>query len=128
MLIFSRGMHWIGLLGAPRRTMIGVALGNYGSGDWRVPTLFVGIGGLILFLSGILFFTQMIMTTFFAKEKAQVEMPVAEAAQAEPIPAWLNNWQPWLVATVVLIIVAYAPVLIQLISQGQFTSPGFQVW
>jgi cytochrome c oxidase subunit 1 len=128
MMIFSRGMHWIGLLGAPRRTMIGVALGNYGSGDWVVPTIFVGVGGLILFVSGILFFTEMIMTAFASKEKAEVEMPIAEAVQPEAVPAWLNNWQPWLVATIVLIVVSYAPVLIQLISQGQFTSPGFQVW
>jgi cytochrome c oxidase subunit 1 len=128
MLIFSRGMHWIGLLGAPRRTMLGVALGNYGSADWRVPTLMTGIGGLILFVSAILFFTEVVMSAYFSKEKAEVEMPVAEPLHAEVIPAWLNNWQPWLVGTVVLIVVAYAPMLIQLISQAQFTSPGFKVW
>jgi cytochrome c oxidase subunit 1 len=128
MMIFSRGMHWIGLLGAPRRTMIGVALGNYGSGDWVVPTIFVGVGGLILFVSGILFFTQMIMTKFAVKEAAQVEMPVAEAIQQEVVPGWLNNWQPWLVATVVLIVIAYGPVLIQLFSKAGFVSPGFQLW
>ncbi len=128
MLIFSRGMHWIGLLGAPRRTMLGVALGNYGSADWRVPTLMTGIGGLILFVSATLFFIEVIMSAYFSKEKAEVEMPVAEPLHAEVIPAWLNNWQPWLVGTVVLIVVAYAPMLIQLISQAQFTSPGFKVW
>ena len=128
MLIFSRGMHWIGLLGAPRRTMLGVALGNYGSGDWRVPTLMIGIGGMILLVSAILFFTEMIMSAFFSKEKVEVEMPIAEPFHAEPVPAWLNNWQPWLIGTVVLIIVAYGPILIQLISQAQFTSPGFQLW
>ena len=128
MMIFSRGLHWIGLLGAPRRTMIGVALGNYGSGDWVVPTIFVGVGGLILFVSGILFFTQMVMTAFVVKEQALVEMPVAEAVQQEVVPGWLNNWQPWLVATAVLIIIAYGPVLIQLFSKAGFVSPGFQLW
>ncbi len=128
MLIFSRGMHWIGLLGAPRRTMLGVALGNYGSADWRVPTLMVGIGGLILYTSALMFFVEIVMSAFYSKESATVEMPVAEPLHAEPIPAWLNNWQPWLIATVVLIVVAYGPMLIQLISQAQFTSPGFKVW
>ncbi|MCX6067299.1 MAG: b(o/a)3-type cytochrome-c oxidase subunit 1 [Chloroflexi bacterium] len=128
MTIFSRGMHWIGLLGAPRRTMLGVAIQNYGSGAWRVPTLFVGIGGLILLVSGTLFFTVMIMTAFFSKEKAEVDMPIAEAAHPEAIPAWLNNWQPWLIGTIVLILIAYGPMLIELISQAQFTSPGFQLW
>jgi cytochrome c oxidase subunit I len=128
MIIFSRGMHAIGLLGAPRRTMLGVALGNYGNGDWRVPTLFVGIGGLILLVSLILFFVEIIMTAFFSKEKAEVEMPVAQVIQPVLIPGWLNNWKPWLVGTVALIIVAYGPELIQLISQAQLTSPGFQLW
>ena len=108
--------------------MLGVALGNYGSADWRVPTLMTGIGGLILFVSATLFFIEVIMSAYFSKEKAEVEMPVAEPLHAEVIPAWLNNWQPWLVGTVVLIVVAYAPMLIQLISQAQFTSPGFKVW
>lgn len=129
MAIFSRGLHWIGLLGAPRRTMLGVAIENYGSGAWKVPTLFVGIGGLILLVSGILFFTVMIMTAFFSKEKAEVEMPIAEPAHPERIPAWLNNWQPWLIGTIVLILIAYGPMLVQLISQAQFTSPiGFKPW
>ncbi len=129
MAIFSRGLHWIGLLGAPRRTMLGVAIENYGSGAWKVPTMFVGIGGLILLVSGILFFTVMIMTAFFSKEKAEVDMPIAEPAHPEPIPAWLNNWQPWLIGTVVLILIAYGPMLVQLISQAQFTSPtGFKPW
>ncbi len=128
MTIFSRGLHWIGLLGAPRRTMLGVALGNYGTGDWRFASLLTGIGGSILLVSGILFFTVVIMSAFFSKETVEVEMPVAEAAHPEVTPAWLNNWQPWLVATVVLIVVAYGPMLIKLISEAQFTSPGFQVW
>lgn len=128
MTIFSRGMHWIGLLGAPRRTMLGVAIQNYGNGDWRVPTIFVGVGGLILLVSGTLFFVNMIMTPFFSKEKAEVDMPIAEPAHPEVIPGWLNNWQPWLIGTIVLILVAYGPMLIQLISQAQFTSPGFNLW
>ncbi|MCX6079151.1 MAG: b(o/a)3-type cytochrome-c oxidase subunit 1 [Chloroflexi bacterium] len=128
MTIFSRGMHWIGLLGAPRRTMLGVAIQNYGNGDWRVPTIFIGVGGLILLVSGILFFVNMIMTPFFSKEKAEVDMPIAEPAHPEVIPGWLNNWQPWLIGTIVLILVAYGPMLIQLISQAQFTSPGFNLW
>jgi cytochrome c oxidase subunit 1 len=128
MAIFSRGMHWVGLLGAPRRTMLGVAMENYGNPEWQIPLLMVGIGGQILLVSGILFFTNMIMTAFFAKQKAEVEMPVAEPLAAEAVPAWLNNWRPWLAGTVVLIVVAYGPMLIQLIGSAQFLSPGFVVW
>jgi cytochrome c oxidase subunit 1 len=128
MAIFSNGLHRLGLLEAPRRTMLGAALDNYGSGAWRIPTILVGTGGLILLVSGLLFFTNMIMTAFFQKEKAVVEMPIAESANAEVIPGWLNNWKPWVFGTIALVIVAYGPILIQLISSAAFTSPGFQVW
>jgi cytochrome c oxidase subunit 1 len=127
MIIFSNGLHRLGLMGAPRRTMLGVATDNYGTPDWLFPRLETGIGGMILFVSLILFIV-VVLKTITNKETANVEMPVAEPLHKEAIPAWLNNWQPWLVGTVVLILVAYAPVLIQLISQANMTSPGFNVW
>ena len=128
MAVFSRGLHWLGLLGAPRRTMLGVAMENYGSGDWRVPTIFVGVGGMVLLVSGILFFVEMIMSAFFSKEKAEVDMPIAESVHAEVVPGWLNNWRPWLVGTIVLILIAYGPILIQMLGQANFISPGFMLW
>ncbi len=127
MIIFSNGLHRLGLLDAPRRTMLGVANDNYGAADWLFPRLQVGIGGMILFVS-VLLFVVVMLKTVLNKQTETVEMPVAEPLHQETIPAWLNNWQPWLVGTVVLILVAYGPILIQLISQIQFFSPGFVVW
>ena len=128
MAIFSTGLHRLGLLGAPRRTMLGVALDNYGSGDWRLFTIMVGVGGTILLISGILFFAQMVMTAFFAKEKVQVDVPIAEPVRAELAPGWLSNWKPWLVGTAALLVIAYGPILIQMIINIASTSPGFQLW
>ena len=128
MAIFSRGMHWIGLLGAPRRTMIGVALENYGSGEWRVPTLMTGIGGMILLVSIILYFWNIVATAYRQKETADVEVPVAEPAQEEPIPGWLNNWRPWLLGVFALIVLAYGPMIIFLLRNLNSLSPGFNVW
>lgn len=128
MAVFSRGMHWLGLLGAPRRTMLGVAMENYGTPEWRLPLLMVGVGGTILLVSLILFFLNMVMTAFFSKEGVEVEMPVAEPLHVEAVPAWLNNWRPWLAGTVALIVVGYGPMLFQLIRDVALTSPGFNVW
>ncbi len=128
MAIFSRGMHAAGLLGAPRRTMLSVAMENYGTAEWRLPLLMSGVGGVILLVSLILFFLNMVMTAFFSKEEAEVEMPVAEPLHVEAVPAWLNNWRPWLVGTVALIAVGYGPMLFQLIRDVALTSPGFNVW
>jgi cytochrome c oxidase subunit 1 len=127
MAIFSTGMHRIGLLGAPRRTMLGVALDNYGSGEWRIPTLMVGIGGMVLGVSAIIFFAQVVMT-LLSKKKAVVDMPIAEPAHPESVPNWLTNWKPWLAGTIGLIVVAYGPVLIQLIGSLASNAPGFQLW
>ena len=127
MAIFSTGMHRLGLLGAPRRTMLGVAIDNYGTGEWRIPQLMVGMGGMILGVSAVLFFAQMIMT-LRSKQKAVVEMPIAEALHTEPVPGWLNNWKPWLAGTIGLIVVAYGPVLIQLVGSLASNAPGFQLW
>ncbi|MBI5304910.1 MAG: cbb3-type cytochrome c oxidase subunit I [Chloroflexi bacterium] len=125
--LMSNGLHRLGLLGAPRRTMLGVATDNYGTPDWLFPRLETGIGGTILLVSFICFLV-VVVKTMMNKETAKVEMPIAEALQPEGIPAWLNNWQPWLVGTVVLIVIAYGPVLVSLISQVQLVSPGFNVW
>jgi cytochrome c oxidase subunit 1 len=127
MAIFSTGMHRIGLLGAPRRTMLGVAIDNYGSGEWRIPTILVGIGGMILFVSLVIFLVQMVMT-LRSKVKAEVDMPIAEPLHPEPMPNWLNNWKPWLAGTVGMIVIAYGPVLIQLIGSIASNAPGFQLW
>ncbi len=127
MAIFSTGMHRIGLLGAPRRTMLGVAIDNYGSGEWRIPTLLVGIGGMILFVSLVIFLAEMVMT-LRSKVKVEVDMPIAEPLHNDPMPNWLNNWKPWLAGTVGMIVVAYGPVLIQLIGSIASNAPGFQLW
>ena len=62
-----------------------------------------------------------------AKKKAEVEMPIAEPVSPEPTPNWLNNWKPWLAGTVGLIVVAYGPVLIQLIGGIASNAAGFQL-
>jgi len=128
MLIFSRGLHWIGLLGAPRRTMLGVAIQKYGTGEWQVASLMTGVGGTILLISGLIFFYVIIQGAFFSKEEVTVEIPYAEPLHDEKVPAWLINWKPWLVAVFALIIIAYAPMIINLVTDGASFSPGFQVW
>ena len=41
------------------------------SSEWRIPQLMVGAGGMILAVSGVLFFVQMIMT-LRSKKKALI--------------------------------------------------------
>jgi cytochrome c oxidase subunit 1 len=87
--IFSQGLHRLGLLGAPRRTMLGVATDNYGTPEWLFPRLMTGLGGTIMLISFIVFLV-VVIQTLRNKEMAKVEMPVAEPLHQESIPAWRN--------------------------------------
>ncbi|MBI5841612.1 MAG: cbb3-type cytochrome c oxidase subunit I [Chloroflexi bacterium] len=128
MIIFSNSMHILGLLGAPRRTPLNLA--PYIPAEWNSRLFQVGIGGAILFVSGAIYLT-VVAATFWSKQPAteKVEVPVAEALQDPALgPAWLDRWTPWVVATLALIVLAYGPMLFDLIKNIALTSPGFRVW
>ncbi|MCA9933728.1 MAG: b(o/a)3-type cytochrome-c oxidase subunit 1 [Ardenticatenaceae bacterium] len=123
MLIFSNGLHILGLnFGVPRRTMLGSA--PYQQASWNPLFIEALVGGIILTISGALFFTVVLGTVFSKKTlETPIEMPVAEPIDPTPAPAWLDSWRPWIVLTVALIIIAYGPVLMALISNLNMTSP-----
>ncbi|MEN8171982.1 MAG: b(o/a)3-type cytochrome-c oxidase subunit 1 [Chloroflexota bacterium] len=128
MLIFSNAMHVVGLLGAPRRTPLGLA--PYIPEEWSGHLLRVGIGGTIMFI-GLYHYLYIIAKTAWSKkaEKVNVEIPVAESIHdPQDTPLWLDRWVPWLIGTVALLIIAYGPQLIDQISNIALTSPGFRVW
>ena len=129
MLLMSNGLHILGLnFGSPRRTMLGVA--RYASPDWQPLLIEAALGGIILGVSGLLFYTNMLGTVFSKKTLTEeIEMPVAEPLEPGPAPAWLDAWRPWVVATLLLIVVSYGPLLVNLISNLNMTSPGFdKLW
>ncbi|MCA9946017.1 MAG: cbb3-type cytochrome c oxidase subunit I, partial [Anaerolineales bacterium] len=129
MLLMSNGLHILGLnFGSPRRTMLGVA--PYASSDWQPLLIEAALGGIILGVSGLLFYTNMVGTVFSKKSLTEeIEMPVAEPMEPGPAPAWLDTWRPWVVATLLLILVSYGPLLVNLISNLNLTSPGFnKLW
>jgi cytochrome c oxidase subunit 1 len=130
MIIFSNAMHILGLLGAPRRTPLGSA--PYVPAEWNSRLFQVGVGGAILFVSAIIYIT-IIVATAFGKQKAsaseQIQIPVAEAMQDPALtPEWLDRWAPWLYGSIALIVIAYGPVLFDMIKNIALTSPGFKPW
>ena len=129
MIIFSNGMHTLGLLGAPRRTPLGVA--PYVLPEWNGRLIQSAVGGAILFVAMYLFIA-VIIGTLRGKRAAAGEVPQIPVAQAlqdpQSTPAWLDRWVPWLIATVALIVLSYGPQLISQIGNMSLTSPGFKVW
>ncbi|MEI2689405.1 MAG: b(o/a)3-type cytochrome-c oxidase subunit 1 [Anaerolineae bacterium] len=129
MAIFSNGMHTLGLLGAPRRTPLGVA--PYVPANWEPRLLQTAIGGTILFIGAYLFITILVVTVLRKRAPAAEvpEIPEAESIQDPQLtPAWLDRWAPWLTIAILLILLVYGPNLFYQISNMQNTSPGFKLW
>jgi hypothetical protein len=88
-----------------------------------------GIGGSLMFVSGVLFFV-VIIGTLPAKQTEPpeaVEMPVAETMHPEwETPRLLDRLGLWMVAAVVLVPIAYVPVLV--FTEWTFPSPPWRLF
>ncbi|NPA26894.1 MAG: b(o/a)3-type cytochrome-c oxidase subunit 1 [Chloroflexi bacterium] len=129
MAIFSQAMHSLGLLGAPRRTPLGEA--PYVPPEWSGLLLRVGIGGIFLLTSVYMYVWIMAHTAFFGrKAEKPVEVQVAEPMRdVQLTPAWLDSWKPWIAGAVGLILIAYTPVLIDLLSHMvPVDAPKMKLW
>ncbi|MEZ4644472.1 MAG: cbb3-type cytochrome c oxidase subunit I [Chloroflexota bacterium] len=123
MLLMSNALHILGLnFGVPRRTMLGSA--PYAQASWNPLFIEAMIGGIILTISAALFYTN-VLGTVFSKKKLEtpIEMPVAEPVDPTPAPVWLDSWRPWIALTIALIVIAYGPVLFDLISNLNMVAP-----
>lgn len=127
MLIFSSSLHQLGLMGMPRRTMISQAA--YFQPEWKALLLWVGIGGTVLFISGVLYLLNLALTATVSRAPAPAPPEFAEAsAPASEGPAILNRLRPWVVMAVIFIVVAYGPTLARLVATSRLNAQGFRVW
>jgi cytochrome c oxidase subunit I len=127
MLIFSNAQHRLGLMGMPRRSQIGASA--YLQPEWKAALSLVGIGGSLLFVSGVLYFLNLALTAVASRGAAPAVPGFAEALSgAADTPAILDRWRPWLALAVVLIVIAYGPTLARLVVTTPLNAPGFRVW
>jgi len=135
MILFGRGMHWAGLMGAPRRVPFAQALytdylvkmtANWPGGGFQTAMTMVGIGGVIMGISAILFFTNVFGSLLTRKDSAaDVEIPFTEALSgSENAPAGLERWRIWVGGAFLLILISYGPTLIAIIQHSAFNAPG----
>ncbi len=127
MLIFSIALHELGLRGMPRRTMISQAV--YFQPEWKALLAWVGVGGTLLFISGVLYLLNLLLTVTASRRPAPAMPEFAEPiSPAEEGPAVLDRLRPWVVVAVIMIVIAYGPTLARLIAGASLSSPGFRVW
>ncbi|NNE29445.1 MAG: cytochrome C oxidase subunit I, partial [Saprospiraceae bacterium] len=126
MLTFSLGLSVSGLLGAPRRTNMGLSYLNPDSPlfrpDWVLWETLGVVGGCMMFAAAALLFLVLIKMVFTKKTKESVmEFPEYEVLHDEPRVGILDSFRPWLVIMGLLIILAYVPALRDVLN---FTGPG----
>lgn len=113
-LIFSTGLSWGGLIGEPRRTNLGMTYLNpkheLFTPEW-VPTTLLGLlGGIIMFIAGMLFLVVFFGTMLRKRqEEGALEFPVSETIHNEKYIPLFNTLKPWLVTMAVLLAIAYIP-------------------
>ncbi|OAH55856.1 cytochrome C [Domibacillus aminovorans] len=128
MTIMSGAMHWVGLLGAPRRS----SYSTYGDAEqaleWIPYQIAQAVGGTILFL-GIILVLIIFVNLCWLAPKGDEEFPVGAIDKgAEKTPKILENWKVWITVLVVLILVAYTVPIMDIINGGPLGSKGFKLW
>lgn len=126
--IMARGMHWMGIAGAPRRVFLTYA--PYADfAEWHWAGIFTGVGGVILFVSGGIFLWIMAMTVWRSKElEEEIVVPEAKPLHAvDTMPRLLDRITPWVAVTVVLVGLAWLPTVFHIASSHPWVG-GFRLW
>ncbi|MDR3606639.1 MAG: cbb3-type cytochrome c oxidase subunit I [Oligoflexia bacterium] len=131
-LTFSSGLFWGGLHGEPRRTNMGLTYLNPGSPsfrpDWVTSSHFGVLGGIVMTIAVLVYFYSLIESLSGASSailKENFKIPESEALHDEDIGA-VKNFTPWIIAGVVAVIIAYTPVIQQIMSANYQNAPGFR--
>ena len=129
MFVFSTALSVSGLMGEPRRTNLGLSYANPDSPlfhpQWALWEHLGAIGGTIMALGLLCFFVVFFATLLGpAAQAAALDLPTAEAYHDEELGA-VRNFTPWVVAAVILIVIAYAPPLYEVLTGPTQAVPGY---
>jgi cytochrome c oxidase subunit 1 len=130
--MFSWGMMRGGLLGMPRRTNMGATYANPDSGlyqpDWMMYVDISVVGGVLMTLAVVIFVGAFFITVFSkstaAEEDPVITLPLSDPYHDEPA-LWLRNFKPWIIVAVILIVLAYTPVLYDVLRSTYSDSPPY---
>ncbi|ELY52824.1 b(o/a)3-type cytochrome-c oxidase subunit 1 [Natronorubrum bangense] len=127
MTFMTNSMHRAGLIGMPRRTAepqydgfeFETAVGSVSELDAQIA-----LGGLLLTLSLVLFFANIIGTAFGSRSDNLPDNGYAEALSgSDDAPRVLDNLKLWTAIAVVLVIIAYSLPLMSIVDRGGLYGP-----
>ena len=128
--IFSTGLFWGGLRGEPRRTNMGLTYLNPASPsyrpDWHITTHIGMIGGCIMGLAILMYFTVLIRSLLSAPDLSAniFKIPMSEAYHDEEVSG-LRNFTPWVTAAVLLVVLAYYVPIRDIVKSGYTPAVGY---
>ena len=129
LLLFSVGLSVAGLLGEPRRTNLGLTYSNPDSPlfhpAWEPWSRLGALGGTIMAVALVCFFVVFVATLCASREREPVlALPEAVAHHDERL-GMVRNFTPWVVAAVVLLVIAYLPPLYEIVTGPTQAVPGY---
>ncbi|MBE4910526.1 cbb3-type cytochrome c oxidase subunit I [Bacillus luteolus] len=128
MLLMSISMHWVGVLGSPRRTSYSTYFDNATALSWDPYLMFLGIGGTLLFVAVIIQVYAVFNMMFFAP-KGETEFPIADVEKGEAKTPYLTErWGIWVVLMILTIAMAYVVPIVDMIVNAPPGSPPFKTW
>jgi cytochrome c oxidase subunit 1 len=96
--------------------------------EWEPLLPVIAVGAIIMFVSALLYYLNMILTITAGKKDTVPMVPFARTVSGpEDGPRVLDNFKPWLAIAFALIVINYTPTLIRLVSEMQFI-PGMRSW
>ncbi len=129
MALFSFTGHIAGLMGLPRRVFATDYAGAPQAEIWHTLTSVSALGGIVLFVSAGCFVVVMIATLLAGKRTAVAPIewaePLAPPAGGFSAGIW-DRLGLWFVVAVVLVILAYAVPVWDLLHLTRYGSPGFK--
>ncbi|CAB3389204.1 b(o/a)3-type cytochrome-c oxidase subunit 1 [Kyrpidia spormannii] len=130
MLLNAIPMHIVGLLGEPRRTAFTTYNDNPVVQPWLPYWPVMGMSGIFLFLSIMLFLGAMIYLWWFAPRlDTPAEFPIGEVKdKSHPTPMILERWPLWIALTGVLVLIVYTVPLVDMIQTPPPSSPPIRSW
>ncbi|MFS0862786.1 cbb3-type cytochrome c oxidase subunit I [Fredinandcohnia sp. 179-A 10B2 NHS] len=128
MIFMSGAMHWVGLLGSPRRTSYSTYFENATALGWDPYLMFLAVGGTFLIVAVILQVYAVFNMMFFAP-KGVTEFPIAEEEEnATKTPMWTERWGLWVVLMILVVAMAYVIPLTDMIVNAPPGSPPHKMW
>jgi len=114
MTLFGLAMGEAGLQGVPRRALTSQAPYLTPAGAFWMDV--TAISGVILLISSILLFVNVIGTLFFSRQPMPGgEVPIETVSGDRSSPLWLERWGIWLGVLGVLLLIAYGPVVAEVL-------------